>query len=246
MMSDSADGEAFHNYPEEKPVTLDRPETAGAPDGNATVYALRQRLAGWHFAQESLTAGEREILHVAEDVLREHDALLVSALALASITQGVVAHGHLGVRARHRLKTALKSLGADDAVALPLVDFSQVGRFMADGERSSLGQAGYCEACGVSMGDGPDACLGLLPGVSHACCGHGVEQAAYVTFGGDPDEDCEGRDNWLTLRADAATAFFALLDRAERPTARADGSLSDAPSEPGALSGVPTETAESE
>lgn len=28
--------------------------------------------------------------------------------------------------------------------------------------------------------DGHDACLGCLPGVANACCGHGNEQEAYV------------------------------------------------------------------
>jgi hypothetical protein len=30
---------------------------------------------------------------------------------------------------------------------------------------------------------GPDPCLGYLPGVAHACCGHGEVGRAYVVFG---------------------------------------------------------------
>lgn len=30
--------------------------------------------------------------------------------------------------------------------------------------------------------DGHDACLGDLPGVMNACCGHGQERGAYVQF----------------------------------------------------------------
>lgn len=31
-----------------------------------------------------------------------------------------------------------------------------------------------CDYCGLPCGDGPDPCLGELPGVISACCGHGV------------------------------------------------------------------------
>lgn len=34
---------------------------------------------------------------------------------------------------------------------------------------------------GSDAGD-PDPCLGMLPGVSNACCGHGVPGEAYVQF----------------------------------------------------------------
>lgn len=36
-----------------------------------------------------------------------------------------------------------------------------------------------CVSCGV-LTDGPDPCLGVLPGVSSACCGHGVEEPYVV------------------------------------------------------------------
>lgn len=38
-------------------------------------HRYRQRLAGWHFAQEALSPTERDILHVAEGILREYDRL---------------------------------------------------------------------------------------------------------------------------------------------------------------------------
>ena len=43
-----------------------------------------------------------------------------------------------------------------------------------------------CAACGqvfagANHGD-PDPCLGNLPGVDNACCGHGVRSQAYVRF----------------------------------------------------------------
>jgi hypothetical protein len=30
----------------------------------------------------------------------------------------------------------------------------------------------------------PDPCVGYLPGVYNACCGHGEDDEAYITFGG--------------------------------------------------------------
>ncbi len=38
------------------------------------LYTMRQKLASWHFSQEQLSSGEREILHVAEWLLRRLDA----------------------------------------------------------------------------------------------------------------------------------------------------------------------------
>lgn len=43
------------------------------PMTTLTLDGARDRLAGWHFAKESLTNREREILFVAEAVLRELD-----------------------------------------------------------------------------------------------------------------------------------------------------------------------------
>ena len=35
-----------------------------------------------------------------------------------------------------------------------------------------------CVRCGrMPLSDGEDACLGHIPGVASACCGHGVEEA---------------------------------------------------------------------
>lgn len=42
-----------------------------------------------------------------------------------------------------------------------------------------------CIKCGSSKwsGDGEvDECLGVLPGVSNACCGHGVPERSYICF----------------------------------------------------------------
>lgn len=101
---------------------------------------------------------------------------------------------------------------------------------------AGLGLAGYCDYCDRDMGDGPDACLGLIPGVSHACCGHGVVEDAYVVLGGpeNVDADCETYRN-LTLRGTVANAFFALIkcgEIAEPKTLEgASGMLSSHPTE---------------
>ncbi len=42
-----------------------------------------------------------------------------------------------------------------------------------------------CIKCGSTKwsGDGEvDECLGILPGVDNACCGHGVPKEAYIRF----------------------------------------------------------------
>ncbi|MCU1617363.1 MAG: hypothetical protein JWO98_4903 [Frankiales bacterium] len=43
-----------------------------------------------------------------------------------------------------------------------------------------------CVKCGISAGGKgrPDACLGWLPGVDFACCGHGVPGQEYVKASG--------------------------------------------------------------
>ena len=41
-----------------------------------------------------------------------------------------------------------------------------------------------CNVCRqtADMGNEPDPCLGTLPGVVGACCGHGKQHKAYVQF----------------------------------------------------------------
>ena len=42
---------------------------------------------------------------------------------------------------------------------------------------------GACDVCGRELIDGaPDPCLGELPGVRAACCGHGDRERAYMMF----------------------------------------------------------------
>jgi len=40
-----------------------------------------------------------------------------------------------------------------------------------------------CRKCNKKFGiNKPDQCLGKLPGVKFACCGHGVKEQAYIRF----------------------------------------------------------------
>lgn len=72
----------------------------------------------------------------------------------------------------------------------------------------------YCAACDRIMPAGPDICLGYLPGVSHACCGHGGAVEAYAVLGGRPDECAASIENSLTLRGIEALAFFGIVELA--------------------------------
>ncbi len=50
------------------------------------------------------------------------------------------------------------------------------------------GVARPCMKCGAEEWSGsddcnhPDKCLGVLPGVDNACCGHGIPERAYIRF----------------------------------------------------------------
>ena len=47
------------------------------------------------------------------------------------------------------------------------------------------GEIRPCKRCGkiFTLGEGEvDSCLGVLPGVDNACCGHGIKSQAYIRF----------------------------------------------------------------
>lgn len=59
-------------------------------------------------------------------------------------------------------------------------------------------QARLCPRCGKPpTREGYDACLGHLPGISGACCGHGFSEDVYVQF-----------ENGDGLSGENALAFF--------------------------------------
>ncbi|MCK5613833.1 hypothetical protein KAR91_68850 [Candidatus Pacearchaeota archaeon] len=66
------------------------------------------------------------------------------------------------------------------------------------------GEIRPCVKCGEVFSLGiPDPCLGRLPGVDNACCGHGVPDQAYIRFTnhvcikGFTKEKCCGKENPL-------------------------------------------------
>lgn len=71
----------------------------------------------------------------------------------------------------------------------------------------------HCGHCGLEyeLGYRPDPCIGgYLPGVAHACCGHGREWQAYVSLGGVPDQCATTIPGERTLRGPAALAYIEL------------------------------------
>lgn len=71
-----------------------------------------------------------------------------------------------------------------------------------------------CGSCSrANRSDGHDACLGALPHVRNACCGHGLDCDAYVQF--DDGQRIEGEAAALYfklrvhLRQDCGTAFVS-------------------------------------
>jgi hypothetical protein len=56
-------------------------------------------------------------------------------------------------------------------------------RYCSDGVPVSDDPFRPCGHCGrPQTPEGHDGCLGTLPGVMNACCGHGVEADAYVQY----------------------------------------------------------------
>jgi len=63
-----------------------------------------------------------------------------------------------------------------------------------------------CPRCGrARTAEGHDICLGTLPGVLFACCGHGNTDDAYVVF--DTGDGLRGEEalKWFKGREDACT-----------------------------------------
>jgi len=52
-----------------------------------------------------------------------------------------------------------------------------------DTKTPTIGSSRACGHCGkMSTKEGHDGCLGTLPDVMNACCGHGVANDAYIQF----------------------------------------------------------------
>jgi len=51
-----------------------------------------------------------------------------------------------------------------------------------DGKRVDDEPMRTCGTCGKPQQGDHDPCLGLLPGVRNACCGHGTREDSYIEF----------------------------------------------------------------
>jgi hypothetical protein len=75
-----------------------------------------------------------------------------------------------------------------------------------------------CNKCGkTNEARVPDKCLeGYLPGIAHACCGHGVERNAYCCGwdGCKPDELIGGYDE---IKKDEDGYYVGVINRVDRP-----------------------------
>ena len=69
-----------------------------------------------------------------------------------------------------------------------------------------------CDHCRLefTLGYRPDPCIGgYLPGVAHACCGHGDAAQAYVTGGNCvPDQQAHTIDEHWCIRGETAIKYI--------------------------------------
>lgn len=84
------------------------------------------------------------------------------------------------------------------------IEFDQpndVWRYSADGVAVPDDAERDCGHCGKSStSEGHDGCLGTMPGVVNACCGHGRDDEAYVVT-----------DTGNDVRGEAAMRAFRIL-----------------------------------
>jgi len=61
--------------------------------------------------------------------------------------------------------------------------YADTKEVIADSEDAKTHNIRPCKKCGAVFGlHDHDPCLGNLPGVENACCGHGVQEEAYIHF----------------------------------------------------------------
>ena len=67
------------------------------------------------------------------------------------------------------------------------IDSNRDWRYIDNDQKAGFGhEMRPCAKCGImfegsNIGE-PDPCLGNLPGVDNACCGHGIPSESYVRF----------------------------------------------------------------
>jgi hypothetical protein len=69
----------------------------------------------------------------------------------------------------------------------PIIWLGDKQQWVYENDLSSLpangGQIRPCRKCGrIFSLENHDPCLGILPGVRQACCGHGVEEQSFISF----------------------------------------------------------------
>ena len=68
------------------------------------------------------------------------------------------------------------------------IGYDGAWRYCDNGQLVSNDPDRACNHCGLPQTpEGHDGCLGTLPGVMNACCGHGVEREAYVQYEEETD-----------------------------------------------------------
>jgi hypothetical protein len=80
----------------------------------------------------------------------------------------------------HRVAWVLRPHVDPDTASDDMLEDDDSDEFYVDtGELATYERP--CAACGLVAGeDGPDPCIGTIPGVDYACCGHGDPTGAYI------------------------------------------------------------------
>ena len=116
------------------------------------------------------------------------------------------------VRASRARKTARSRLGLPFPEKQPGEDADGIDRVASAESRADKTPSGiHCEECDLEfeLGYRPDPCIGgYLPGVAHACCGHGVPHQAYVTLGEVPDQCASTIPGCLCIRGRDAIDYI--------------------------------------
>lgn len=87
----------------------------------------------------------------------------------------------------------------------PMICKGGIWFYKDTGEATAGNRRDSCGHCSLtSTPEGHDGCLGKLPRVKNACCGHGVVSDAYVQFGNGRRVAARSALTWLRLASRAA------------------------------------------
>lgn len=99
------------------------------------------------------------------------------------------------------------------------IAFHGAWQYCDTGEPTAGNRRSWCGHCGLS--DTPeehDGCLGALPGVMNACCGHGDEEEAYVQFWDGASLHGSEAVEWIESVRDSPPAVMRYPEAFERET----------------------------